>query len=94
MYSREMLPQFRGYNQRNLNRLPSGPPPQRSDYYGVGGIIPLGKSFSTPEDRLITSRDPSIVTVVENAVSRVLVPLAQVFAPISSSSSSQTRTSS
>lgn len=88
-FSRELSPQFRtSYNQRNLNPLPSAPPPQRNDYYGVGGLMPQGNFFSTPEDRLITNRDPSIVTIVENALSRFLVPLVQVLAPISSSSSS------
>lgn len=63
-----------------VGRFPSNPPPQRTDYYGVGGRLPQGNSFSTPEDRLITNRNPSIVTVVENAMSRVFLPIAQALA--------------
>ena len=66
---------------RRLNRLPSGPPPQRTDYYGVGGLLPQGSDFSTPEHRLITNRNPSIVTVMENTMSRVLLPFTQLIAP-------------
>ena len=64
-----------------VDRLRSNPPPQRDDFYGVGGRLPQGNSFSTPEDRLITNRDPSIVTVMENAMSRVFLPIAQALAP-------------
>lgn len=73
---------------RRLNRLPSGPPPQRTDYYGVGGLVPQGSSFSTPEHRLITDRNPSIVTVMENTMSRVLLPFTQLLAPASTRSNS------
>lgn len=76
------------FNGRRLNRLPSGPPPQRGDFYGVGGRIPQDGSFSTPEHRLITDRNPSIVTVMENTVSRLLVPFTQLLsAPPSRASS-------
>ena len=61
--------------------LPSNPPPQRDDFFGVGGRLPPGNSFSTPEDRLIDNRDPSIVTVMENAASRIFLPIAQALAP-------------